>query len=51
MGKVKFNIVNFTKARSLYEFGQKICVCSLREKAALVRKLLKDGPVTSLEKD
>jgi hypothetical protein len=26
--KVKFNIVNFTKKRSLYEQGMKVCVCS-----------------------
>jgi hypothetical protein len=28
VGKVKFNIVNFTKKRSLYENGMRICVCS-----------------------
>lgn len=32
MGPVKFNIVNFTKKRSLHENGMRICVCSLAEK-------------------
>jgi hypothetical protein len=32
LGPVKFNIVNFTKRRSLHENGMRICICSLAEK-------------------
>lgn len=35
-GKVKFNILNFTKSRSLYEYGMKICVCSKRERETYI---------------
>jgi hypothetical protein len=30
--EVKFNIVNFTKKRSLYENGMKVCICNQKEK-------------------
>ena len=29
---VKFNVINFTKPRSLYEYGMKVCICSVKEK-------------------
>ena len=32
LGPVKFNIINFTKHRSLYETGMCVCVCNLSEK-------------------
>lgn len=32
LGAVRFNILNFTKRRSLYENGMRVCVCSLAEK-------------------
>ena len=34
LGVVKFNIINFTKKRSLYECGMKLCICNIREKEA-----------------
>jgi hypothetical protein len=39
VGKVKFNIVNFTKKRSLYENGMRICVCSQADREAEMRQL------------
>ena len=36
IGEVKFNVVNFTKSRSLYEYGMKVCVCSVREKERIL---------------
>ena len=36
LGSVKFNIINFTKNRSLYETGMWVCVCSLNEKNNLI---------------
>lgn len=32
LGPVKFNILNFTKRRSLHENGMRVCICSLAEK-------------------
>ena len=32
LGPVKFNVINFTKNRSLYENGMRVCVCSMAEK-------------------
>jgi len=32
LGPVKFNVINFTKNRSLYENGMKNCVCNLSKK-------------------
>jgi hypothetical protein len=29
---IKFNIVNFTKKRALYENGMKICLCNINER-------------------
>jgi len=36
MGSIQFNIINFTKHRSLYEMGMKVCYCSLKEKKKLI---------------
>ena len=30
--EVKFNVLNFTKASSLYENGMKVCYCSIQER-------------------
>jgi hypothetical protein len=32
LGKVTFNVINFTKPRSLYEYGMKVCICSVKDK-------------------
>lgn len=32
IGKVTFNVINFTKPRSLYEYGMKVCICSVKDK-------------------
>lgn len=39
LGKVKFNIVNFTKKRSLYENGMRVCICNQGEREAEMRSL------------
>ena len=43
MGPIKFNILNFTKHRSLYEYGMKICYCSLKEKSKLIEQAKQKG--------
>jgi hypothetical protein len=46
LGKVTFNVINFTKPRSLYEYGMKICVCSVREKEHILsQKPLSDPDI------
>ena len=47
MGPIKFNIVNFTKNRSLYEYGMKICVCSVLEKEAEIEAKIQKANKTS----
>ena len=32
LGRVRFNIINFTKQSSLYDQGMKVCICSCQEK-------------------
>lgn len=32
LGPVRFNILNCTKFRSLFEYGMKVCICSVKEK-------------------
>ena len=48
MGKVKFNILNFTKKKSLYHSGMKICICSVSEK---IKQIKKKEKVSWLEAD
>lgn len=36
LGQVKFNILNFTKSRSLYEQGMKVCICNIKEKETIL---------------
>lgn len=36
LGQVKFNILNFTKSRSLYEQGMKVCICNIAEKESIL---------------
>ncbi len=47
MGTIQFNIINFTKHRSLYEMGMKVCYCSLKEKKKIIefQQSKNDGPV------
>lgn len=47
LGPVRFNILNFTKRRSLYENGMRVCVCSLAEKES--RLAAKSGDVSALD--
>jgi len=52
LGNVRFNIINFTKPRSLYEYGMKLCICSVREKELeLARRRDKGLPTGPLEAD
>ena len=34
---IRFNILNFTKSQSLYEYGMKVCVCSTKEKEKIIQ--------------
>ena len=43
LGTVKFNIVNFTKRRSLYESGMKICYCNVTDKEFLIQQAKDKG--------
>jgi len=48
LGPVRFNIVNFTKRRSLYENGMRVCVCSLKDKESQLSSAktgLSDSPL------
>ena len=36
LGTVTFNIVNFTKRRSLYEAGMRLCSCNVADKEKLI---------------
>lgn len=38
MGKVTFNILNFTKERSLYQYGMKICFCRVSDKIQQIKQ-------------
>jgi hypothetical protein len=52
LGPVKFNVINFTKPRSLYEYGMKICVCSVREKEhAMATKRDLDSDLAGWKRD
>ena len=39
MNKIRFNIMNFTKKKSLFELGMKICVCSQAERESELRNI------------
>lgn len=43
MGTVKFNIVNFTKHRSLFEGGMKIAMLNVRDRQAAINAAEKEG--------
>ena len=43
LGSVRFNILNFTKQRSLYEYGMKVCICSVRDKEMELAKKREKG--------
>lgn len=52
LGAVKFNIINFTKPRSLYEYGMKVCICSVKDKEGeLARRKAKGLPESPLDAD
>ena len=52
LGPVRFNILNFTKQRALYEYGMKVCVCSVREKEnELARRKERGQPESPLDAD
>jgi len=38
--QIKFNIVNFTKKRSLYENGMKVCICDWKERTQQLHALI-----------
>jgi hypothetical protein len=39
MNRIRFNIMNITKKKSLFELGMKVCVCSQAERDAELRNI------------